>query len=343
MPLDVYKDWLGIPDGPRPPDHYSLLRLVQFEDDVEKVRKNYKKLNAHVRKYATGQYSTQSQELLNELAKAMLCLTDSERKNDYDRSHGREIDDRDADTGRRPLTAYLVEWGIITQGQAAEVKTYCEKTALSPRDAVVQMKLATQEQAAKALAGEFGRPYIDLTEVMPDDSVLDQMPRSVVRRHTCLPLFIEDDAVLVAVVDEPSHELEDEIRLRFSLPIRAVFATPLAINQGIAKYYAAGLRKDAPEPSASARGKSSAKGSSAAKSGRELSDEEKHERKNMGWILLSWTLIGFANFETWYLWDKVYKFYLPPFLSWTPFFLTTLIGGPICFAIYQSMIKPGQK
>ena len=36
--LDVYKSWLGIPDGPRPPGHYELLRLVEFEDDPEKIR-----------------------------------------------------------------------------------------------------------------------------------------------------------------------------------------------------------------------------------------------------------------------------------------------------------------
>ena len=107
MAIDVYKEWLGIPEGQRPPDHYQLLRLVQFEDDPDKVRKNYKKLNGHVRKYATGQYSNESQTLLNELAKAMLCLTDSELKLDYDKTQGREIDDRDATTGRRPLTAYL--------------------------------------------------------------------------------------------------------------------------------------------------------------------------------------------------------------------------------------------
>ena len=55
--LDVYKEWLGIPEGPRPPDYYSLLRLIQFEDDVNKIRANYKKLNGHVRKYAAGQHS----------------------------------------------------------------------------------------------------------------------------------------------------------------------------------------------------------------------------------------------------------------------------------------------
>lgn len=338
MALDVYKDWLGIPDGPRPPDHYALLRLVQFEDDVEKVRKNYKKLNAHVRKYATGQYSMQSQDLLNEMAKAMLCLTDAERKQEYDQSQGRQIDDRDSETGRRPLTGYLQEEGVITSGQAAEIKTYCEKTGLSPRDAVVQMKLATQEQAAKAMAAELGRPYLDLTDVLPDDSVLDQVPRSVVRRHTCLPLFLDDGAVLVACADEPSHELEDEIRLRFSAPIRPVIATPLAINQGIAKYYAAGLRKDAPETVA--RSKGSGNGKSSAKSVQPLSSSEKEERKNLGIIIICWTIIILANLDIWVMWDKFYKFYLPAFLSWTPFVLTTLVGGPICFYVYQSMVKP---
>ncbi len=39
MELDVYKEWLGIPDGPRPPDQYELLRLVRFEDSIDKVRK----------------------------------------------------------------------------------------------------------------------------------------------------------------------------------------------------------------------------------------------------------------------------------------------------------------
>jgi len=61
--IDVYKEWLGIPADVRPPNHYTLLRLVMFEDDAEKVRANYRKLNAHVRKYATGQYLLRSQEL----------------------------------------------------------------------------------------------------------------------------------------------------------------------------------------------------------------------------------------------------------------------------------------
>src|SRR5215470_6933346 len=88
--LDVYRDWLKIKETTRPLSHYQLLRLKQFEDDTAKVREHYRAMNAHVRKFAAGEFAKQSQDLLNELAKAMLCLTDSQRKSEYDVTLGRK-------------------------------------------------------------------------------------------------------------------------------------------------------------------------------------------------------------------------------------------------------------
>ncbi len=332
MAIDVYKEWLGIPEGQRPPDHYQLLRLVQFEDDAEKVRKNYKKLNAHVRKYATGQYSIESQALLNELAKAMLCLTDEETKQEYDQSLGRVIDDRDATTGRRPMTSYLQDDGLLSADQIREVKSHAERTGLSIRDAVVQLKLVEIDVATRAYSRELGRPFVDLADMLPDDSVLDQVPRSVVRRHVCLPLFVDHGGVLVACTDEPDSELEDEIRLRFSMPIRPVLATPLSINQGIAKYYAAGLRKEAPETVKG--GKSSGKSSSKQKV--VLSAEEKAQQKQMGILGMCWTVIGFSLLDTFFFYDLLYKkLGLPELIP----FSGILVGCPLAFLLYMTYVK----
>ena len=154
MALDVYKDWLGITDGPRPPDHYTLLRLVKFEDDPQKVRNNYRKLNGHVRKYASGQYSVQSQDLLNELAKAMLLLTDPERKREYDESQGRVFDEDESSS--MPMGKILAKRGVITRDQVKEVEEFAEMRGLSMRDAFVQMKLVDQETATQAYAEELG-------------------------------------------------------------------------------------------------------------------------------------------------------------------------------------------
>lgn len=302
--IDVYKEWLGIPEGVRPPDHYTLLRLVQFEDDLEKVRANYRKLNAHVRKYATGQYLVRSQELLNEMAKAMLCLTDPDGKIEYDRSLGREAPQEDDEP--RTVLQYLVSRSLIKRGQVSEIEHFAEARGLSHRDAVIQMKLVEPADACRALASELRLSSVDLEDMLPDDTVLDMVPRRVVRKHSCLPLFEDRGYLLVACSDEPSHELEEEIRLRCSLPMRPVLAVPRAINQAISKYYAPGMREEGTavtvtEAAPKAGGKPASKSekpkketATAKPTGKSapLSQEQKRERLLLTAIFGCWSTIG---------------------------------------------------
>lgn len=274
MALDVYKDWLGIPEGPRPPDHYQLLRLVEFEDSADKIRANYKKLNAHVRRYATGQYLDESQALLNELAKAMLCLTDAERKREYDLGMGRVYEEKQ--TGPRTMDLILLEQKHISPSQAQEARDYAERTGLELRDAFVQLKIVEPDIAAQALAGELGLPYVELADMLPEDEILDQVPKQTVKQHSILPLFIDQGRLLVACVHLIDHELEDELRLRFGVPVRNVLAPPMAITQAIAKYYAPGMRNEVVAPAAKENGKGK-KG--AEKKGEKKSEEAKPATK----------------------------------------------------------------
>ncbi|MCA9059819.1 MAG: general secretion pathway protein GspE [Planctomycetaceae bacterium] len=301
--IDVYKEWLGIPEGDRPPDYYTLLRLVQFEDDPDKIQNNYRRLNAHVRKYATGQYLLRSQELLNELAKAMLCLTDGDSKQEYDASLGREPQESDSDEPRTVLE-FLVSHGQLKRSQISEIEHFAEARGLSHRDAVIQMKLVEPQDATRAYAAELRLSCIDLDDMLPEDDVLDQIPRRIVKRHSCLPLFEDRGRILVACTDEPLPELEDEIRLRFGMPMRAVLAVPRSIQQAIAKYYAPGARSEPSEAAAAAKssanggkksdpGKAKDKEKKAAptKKGR-LSDEELLQRRNISLLVTGWVTIG---------------------------------------------------
>ncbi len=302
--MDFYKEWLGIPEGPRPPNHYELLRVKQFEDDVEKIRAHYKKLNAHVRKYATGQYSVQSQDLLNELAKAMLCLTDSERKRDYDESLGREFAPETDEFGRQPLLDILVRQGKISRDQKKEVEEFADRRGLSHRDAVVQMKLAEPPIAARALAAQLGYSYVDLEDMLPEDDILDLVPRQLVKQHSFIPLFIDDGRLLVACIDQPEHELEEELRLRYDVPIRPVITAPRSINQAITQYYSPGARDEAKVSVApkttKAKGKTSspkaqvsgaAKKAAASVAFASLPPETQKERKQWGMMFICWSII----------------------------------------------------
>jgi hypothetical protein len=291
--IDVYKEWLGIPEGERPPGQYDLLRLVEFEDDTDKIRAHYKKLNTLVRKYATGQYSQQSQDLLNELAKAMICLTDPERKREHDEGLGREFDDADED-GEKTLEGILIQQGHISRDQAKEALEFADARGLSMRDAVVQMKLAKATVAQAAYAVELGYPFVDLDDMVPEDEMLDLLPRSFVKRHSIIPLFVDDDMLLVASVHESTPELEDEIRLRYGVPMRPVLATPRAVSQAIAKYYVPGMRDEsvaAESAQTSTTGKKSGKANSSSAGMSQLSDDEQKERKQYGWLFICWGVI----------------------------------------------------
>ena len=329
--LDVYTEWLGIPEGDRPPDHYELLRLVQFDDDTNRIRDHYKKLNTHVRKYATGKYSVRSQELLNELAKAMLCLTDPERKREYDESLGRVFEEAATEGLGKPLAKVLIDWGKISSAQAKELNDFAEKRGLTPRDAAVQMKLVDIVTATQAFAEELRRPYVDLDDMLPDDSLLDQIPRSLVKHHTILPLFVDDDVVLVACADDPSPELEDELRLRLGVAMRPVITQPRSINQAIAKYYAPGMRDE-----------SVAENAGAAKVGKRrkvkkpkaaLSSDEQYQATLIQRLICCWAVIGSVLLDTF-----VIKAYLLPRSFSFPYILS-LFAIPIAGYFFYRTYK----
>lgn len=235
--LDVYRDWLGITALNRPLNYYQLLRLSVFEDDPQKIRERYRKMNAHVRKFGTGDYLTQSQTLLNELAKAMLCLTDAVRKRDYDAALGRQ----DSGSGsRRSLEEILLASKAITPEQLAKARSFAEAVGLEVRDALVQQKLASAEVVTQAFAEAHGYPYLDLAEFAISEELIPQVPGTVARIHSCIPVLVDGQHLLMASPNPLNPDVEEELRLRVGLPVRTVLCTPASINAAIGTYYGRG-------------------------------------------------------------------------------------------------------
>lgn len=82
--FDPYHSWLGIPPRHQPPDHYRLLGVQTFETDLDVIANAAGRQMGHVRTYQTGQHSDLSQKILNEIAKAKVCLLNPDKKASYD-------------------------------------------------------------------------------------------------------------------------------------------------------------------------------------------------------------------------------------------------------------------
>ena len=253
--LDVYRDWLGIKETARPLDNYQILRLARFEDDTNKIRSHYQKMNEHVRKFALGEHAARSQSLLNELAKAMLCLTDQQRKREYDATLGRKTE---GDTRRRTFEEILLANKVLDQTQLEKARNFAKAVGLDIRDAVLQQKLATADTVMLAYAEAVGLPYIELADIGVAVDLVPQVPPMTARQHSCIPIMSDEEQVLLASPHPLVPDVEQDLRLRFGKVVRTVLCTPASINELVTKYYPrdavtaapAASAKTAPQPTA---------------------------------------------------------------------------------------------
>lgn len=82
--FDPYHKWLGIPPGEQPAHHYRLLGVAPFESDPDVIESAADRQMAYVRQCASGPYVKESQQVLNELSAARMCLLNPSKKQAYD-------------------------------------------------------------------------------------------------------------------------------------------------------------------------------------------------------------------------------------------------------------------
>lgn len=232
--IDVYRDWLKIEATNRPLNYYQILKLKAFEDNVTVIRKHYRELNAYIRKFATGDYIEQSQDLLNELAKAMLCLTDHERKSEYDFKLGRKTQET---TGVRTLETVLLQNGVVTPDQLKKAKSFADAVGIDLQQAILQQRSAKPEDVMLAYAESIGLPFVNLDDIPVDEFYAPQMNPNTARQHSFVPVMADMGKLILASPEPVSLDVEDELRMIFEMPVRCAICTPTQVNAAIAKYY----------------------------------------------------------------------------------------------------------
>ena len=84
--FDPYVEWLEIAPALCPPNYYDLLGVDPFESDYQKIEDAYEYRLAKIRTYQTGPRGKYTQEILNEITRARICLTSPDTKREYDES-----------------------------------------------------------------------------------------------------------------------------------------------------------------------------------------------------------------------------------------------------------------
>ncbi|MBP85300.1 MAG: hypothetical protein CMJ64_01065 [Planctomycetaceae bacterium] len=129
-PFDPYSQWLGIEPHEVLVDHYRLLGVTRFEQDVEMIAQAADERMTYVRSLQTGPRGGFTQALLNELATARVCLLNPPAKASYDQ---------------------MLE-GMLRASQPPPAPAHPPAITTSPVDAPVVVEADDPEQASRPWA-----------------------------------------------------------------------------------------------------------------------------------------------------------------------------------------------
>lgn len=138
---------------------------------------------------------------------------------------------------KKSIGQILVEQGSITTSQLQEAEQVSKTTGLGVERSLLEKKLITPVQLAKAYASFASLEYLDkITDTMADLTLLSKVPLKFLRDNVVMPIKI--DGKLVIVTSNPIHfQPLDELNMLLGGSARYMVASEPVIIEAINRYY----------------------------------------------------------------------------------------------------------
>jgi type IV pilus assembly protein PilB len=125
---------------------------------------------------------------------------------------------------QKKLGEILVEWGFVQPKEVEKALAHAKAKNLRIGEALLDLKLCTENHVYKALAQQFGMEYIDLDKNSVPPNAVNLIPDDLMRKHLILPLGKENGKLRVAIHDPLDLELLDILRFRLNADLRTILA-----------------------------------------------------------------------------------------------------------------------
>jgi len=132
---------------------------------------------------------------------------------------------------RKKLGEILVAQGVVSQEDMDKAVGIAKGSRRRIGQALVEAGFANDEQVAKALAEQYGVPYVNPNDPDTKSTVqLELIPKEIVRKHMVLPVSKDGGRLKLIVSDPMDLELQDMLRFRLNLEIDPLLASKTAIR-----------------------------------------------------------------------------------------------------------------
>jgi type IV pilus assembly protein PilB len=138
-----------------------------------------------------------------------------------------------------PLGEILVDEGFISAEELSEILGTRADTTESLGDLLVRLGKITQKQKLYCEGRQRGIEYIDLAEFTIDAAVARRIPHAAALRLKALPIALDGDSALVAMVNPLDINAIDEITAAVGAEIRPLIASEEDVKEAIFRAFGA--------------------------------------------------------------------------------------------------------
>ena len=135
------------------------------------------------------------------------------------------------------LDQLLLARRLLTDEQLEEARDTALQRGRSLGRVLIELGYVSEAGLVAILAEQLGLEFIDLTETSLDASAVGLVPETTARRHSCIPVRIEDEKLILAMADPANVVAVDDIRALTKRDVRTVVATKVDVQGAISRYY----------------------------------------------------------------------------------------------------------
>jgi type IV pilus assembly protein PilB len=135
------------------------------------------------------------------------------------------------------LGQILLQLGAVTQEQLNEALEIQARTGERIGQILRDIGAVTDEDLARAMAQQWGYPYMALADARIDPDAAKLIPHALAVRHKCIGLERVSGRLLLAVADPLNVVAVDDVRLITGLEVDLVVSTEEEITAALARVY----------------------------------------------------------------------------------------------------------
>jgi len=213
--FDPYHKWFGIPQAEQPPHHYRLLGVQPFESDPDVISYAADQRMALLKTFATSNYSSLAEDLLNEVAIARVCLLNPGKKQSYDSTLRQSL--RKATDGQAEVPeGFWLPQQNVASGTLTVTCPHCEATLpyelapfsrqISCKRCSKQMRVPGRDEVLSA-AEKLARTRPDGHHLLAVSST-QSATSNAVKESQREPVSFDGNAVRLIQASEPQFQPE---------------------------------------------------------------------------------------------------------------------------------------